>query len=285
MSQPQEDAKGAKPKTDQQRPTRTREADYSDVGSYAATLRGKLFDDQLELVKALIENAILKGVYRPRVRIKKEIQSRPPIAAIEEDDEFPSGSIQWSKESLRDVAIKVMAMKPFLMSMLRRQFVLANEDYEDIIQTATLRFLEKVNDGRLPEPQNEDHFRRLIARFVTFAAVDQKRKELGREGQKPKIESIHADCVAGGGLTVEDTLAIEDSYDEVEGSSADFIKDLLPFLSGNGRRILIMKLQVGLTDKEIAAILGTTEGTVNQTYRRVKIQARKLRGHAREVVF
>lgn len=264
---------------------RYKEIDPTRPEAYVSTLVDKFFDDQIAIVEGLIENAILKGTYKPKPETasKKvnDLLLLSDVAVEEVVHELPQGqTVSWSPERVSDAAQKVVRMQPFLSRMVRRQFTFNEEDAEDIISIATMRFLDRVNDGRLPELYSEEHsLRRLMANFVTFAAIDEIRRVRGRRGQKPYEVSIDEECEEGRSLvnTLKSDVDFElykEGNSRVEGQ--DFIKNLLPFLSEKERRVLIMKAHFELTSLEIADILGATEGSIAQCFVSLKRKTLKL---------
>lgn len=270
---------------------RYKEIDPSRPETYVATLVDKFFDDQVELVEGLIENAILKGIYKPKQETaSKRINDLLLISDIAVEDvvqELPEGqAVKWSPERVSDAAEKVVRMQPFLSKMIRRQFHFNEDDSQDIISVATMRFLDRVNDGRLPEQYSEEHgLRRLMANFVTYAAIDEVRRVRGRNGQKPHEVSIHKEDDEGRSL--EDTLSVEDEpFGESKSKTEEqeFMKNLMPFLNVRERRLLIMKAHFGMTHAEIAPILGTTEAAINQVFVTAKKKTVKLSEEAQAQV-
>jgi RNA polymerase sigma factor (sigma-70 family) len=272
---------------------RYKEIDPTRPETYVATLVDKFFDDQIEIVEGLIENAILKGTYKPKIETApKRINDLLLLSEVEVEEvvqELPADqAVKWSPDRLSDSADKVARMQPFLSKMIRRQFPFNEDDAEDIISVATMRFLDRVNDGRLPEQYSEEHsLRRLMANFVTYAAIDEVRRVRGRNGQKPHQVSIHKEDDEGRSL--EDVLGTEDNFElsdeaKPQADNQEFIKNLLPFLGERQRRVLIMKAHFELTAAEIADILGTTEASVAQSFVTLKRKAIKLSEEAQTEV-
>lgn len=270
---------------------RYKEIDTSRPETYVATLVDKFFDDQIEIVEGLIENAILKGTFQPKPETASkrvnDLLLLSDIAVEEVVHELPPGqTVRWSPERVSDAAEKVVRMQPFLSKMVRRQFQFNEEDAEDIISVATMRFLDRVSDGRLPEQYSEEYgLRRLMANFVTYAAIDEIRRVRGRNGQKPHEVSIYEEDDEGRSL--EDVLRVDDSLTDEAKSKAEeeeFIKNLLPFLNERERRVLIMKAHFELIFADIANIIGTTEATIAQVFNALKKKAIKLSEEAQAQV-
>lgn len=268
---------------------RYKEIDPSSPESYVATLVDKFFDEQIAVVEVLIENAILKGVYSSR---DKEVGKRINDLLITSDtveldfEELPDGQqIVWSTEKITSAAEEVDKLRPSLKKIIARQYHFSDQDIEDILSVATMRFLDRVNDGRLPEEySNGDRLTRLMARFVNFAAIDEVRRIRGRQGQKPFTVSIHQEVEEG--LPLENTLVApeEETLDEDQYKDDEFIKNLLPFLNERQRRVLIMKAYFELTYEDIAKILGTTTATIAQTFVSLKKKAITLSENAQAEV-
>ena len=170
---------------------RYKEIEPNSPESYVSVLVNKFFDDQIRIVEGLIENAILKATYKPLEETAgKRINDLLPLfdITIENDVEvLPEGeTVQWSEDRLRESAEDIVKMKQFLINMVRRQFFFNEYDAEDILQEAAIRFLSLVQKGRLPEKSSDKQIlRRIMARFATYAAIDEIRKVKGRNGQKP----------------------------------------------------------------------------------------------------
>jgi RNA polymerase sigma factor (sigma-70 family) len=269
---------------------RYKEIDPNSPNSYVSTLVDKFFDEQITIVEALLENAILKGTYAP-----DEDTSSQRITAflinsdveVEEIPDLPEAErMVWSQERVQSAAEKMLRIQPFLSKMIRRQFPFNEADTEDILSVATMRFLDRVNDGRLPEEYSEEaNFRKLMAKFATYAAIDEVRKLRGREGQKPVLVSIHEEDDEG--FTLEDRLGSEDPDIEAaveDLQDNDFVKNLLPFLNERQRRVLIMFGHFGLNYQEIANLLGTKEGTVAVCFGTLKRKAIELSDQAQAEV-
>lgn len=270
---------------------RYKEIDPSRPETYVATLVDKFFDDQIKIVEGLIENAILKGIYKPKQETaNKRINDLLLTSDIRVEDVVqelpPDQTVKWSPERVLGAADRVVRMQPFLSKMIRRQFPFSEEDAEDIISVATMRFLDRVSDGRLSVEYAEDYsLRRLMASFVTRAAIDEVRRVRGRNGQKPYQISIYEEDNEGRSL--KDTLSVEDEPFSESGSKAEeqeFMKNLMPFLNERERRVLIMKAHFGMTYTEIAPILGTTEATIVQGFTTARKKAIKLSEEAQAEV-
>lgn len=271
---------------------RYKEIDPSRPETYVATLVDKFFDDQVEIVEVLIENAILKGTYKPKQETaSKRVNDLLILSDVAVEDvvqELPAGqTVKWSPERVSEAAEKVLRMQPFLSKMIRRQFRFNEDDTDDIISVATMRFLDRVDDGRLSEQYSEEHgLRRLMANFVTYAAIDEIRRVRGRNGQKPHQISIYEDDE---GRSLEDTLSTNDelvlaSETMSKAEEQEFMKNLLPFLNERERRVLIMRAHFELTAAEIADIIGTTEATVAVCFHGLKKKAIKLSEEAQSQV-
>jgi RNA polymerase sigma factor (sigma-70 family) len=269
---------------------RYKDIDPNRPDHYVATLVEKFFDDQVILVETMIENAILKGTFVPNEETANANLTTLVITSDAQPEEFPElpegQEVRWSQQKVQRVAERVLELTPFLSGVIKNQFPFNEEDAEDIISTATIRFLDRVNDGRLPEEYGEKtHLRRLLTKFVVWAAIDEIRKSRGREGQKPLEVSMYEE-LGEEGLTLEDVLGVVDERpSETEGfEDTEFVKNLLPFLGERQRRVLIMKANFGLTYEEIAAIVGSTPGSVAQCFKDVKTKAWKLSEEAQIAV-
>jgi len=260
---------------------RYKEIDPKKSEQYLATLVEKFFDDQVALVETLIENAILLGTHTPKEETTNNHLTTLLITSevqVEEFPELPAGQkVQWSAEKIQGAAEKVFTITPFLIGVVQNRFPFMRDDAEDIISTATMRFLDSVNQGKVPEEYGEIiTLRKLMARISIFAAIDEIRKTRGREGKKPIEVSMQEEVAEG--LSLEDVLGSEDERPSEQAAFDDsgFVRNLLPFLSERERRVLIMKAHYGLTFEEIAGIMHSTNGAVAQCFHGLKRKAQKL---------
>ena len=260
---------------------RYKDIDPNRPEQYVSTLVDKFFDDQVAIVQLMIENAILTGAYLPHERESSDrintLLLTSDIETVEELGDIPEGELlPWEPEKVIEVAEKVLGLNSFMINFVNRKYGIGREDAEDIMSLASMRFLKRVNDGRLPEEYAEDlHLRKLLIKFVGYAAIDHIRAVRGRKGQKPYEVSIHAEN--DNGWSLEDTLGEDEPEFSMEDESDhDFMKDVMPYLAEKERRILVMKGHFGLTHIEIAQIIGTTEGTVHQTFQVLKKKIVKL---------
>ncbi len=254
---------------------RYKDIDPNRPEQYVSTLVDKFFDDQVAIAQLMIENAILTGAYQPHEQESSDrintLLLTSDIETVEELGDIPEGELlPWEPEKVVEVAEKVLGLNSFMINFVNRKYGIGREDAEDIMSLASMRFLKRVNDGRLPQEYAEDlHLRKLLIKFVGYAAIDHIRTIRGRKGQKPFEVSIHEEN--DNGWSLEDTLGEDEPEFSMEGGSDhDFMKDVMPYLGEKERRILVLKGYFGLTSIEIAQILGTTEGTIPVSFANLK---------------
>ncbi|HET7320590.1 MAG TPA: sigma-70 family RNA polymerase sigma factor, partial [Candidatus Saccharimonadales bacterium] len=255
------------------------EIDLSKPESYLQILQDKFFDDQVSIAQLLIENAILTGVYTPR----EEAGPRLNTLVVEADlpdaiQELPEDQREpWEADKVAEVAEKVVALNGLMSSFIYRRYGMSLEDREDIISTATIRFLTRVSDGRLSKEYAENgHLQRLLLQFVSYATIDHIRALRGRNGDKPIMVSLDAEDDEG--FSLKDRLSIPESEEpfDINAQNGEFIKSMLPHLNERERRVLMLKGYFGLTYAEIGLVIGTTEATIAQAFNTCKKKALKL---------
>jgi len=265
--------------------TRTRYESIDDTAeSYTRVAVDKFFDDQIALAELLIENAILRGAYSPQTKEQNgRMNSLVLEQSVEEQRvaEVPEAErVQWDPVKVTLVAENVMGLSGLMKAFLYKKYSgLPEADREDVIAVAAMRFIERVNDGRLPETiaENPVHLEKLFTRFVGYAAIDAIRNKLGRQGQKQLPLSLDQKNEDGGTLkdTLSDTLDAEQGL-VINNENVSTIKELMPHLNARERRTLVLRGYFELNSYDIALILGTTEGTITQTFRSLKEKVDKL---------
>lgn len=260
---------------------------YADIDptspdSYAEVLRDKFFDDQIQVCELLIERAVLLGHYvpRPEDRTIPRLKTALAEAKISVDEDmnqvFESDTqhTPWDTEKLEAVSAQIFALHKLFSNYLWKQFGLEAERAADVISEATIKFLERANDGRIPHQYSDDaYLPRLMFMFLSNTAKDMNRTEFGRNpASRRTFVSIDEQVGEDGSFTLADTLVADSDPTELslDTKSHDFFKHILPHVSSRERQILVLRSYFNLTAFEIAQVLGTTEGTVNQMQRRTK---------------
>lgn len=267
---------------------RYKEIDPNRPEQFVESLVDKFFDEQIEVAKLLIENAVLAGLYDPQV---EEQSGRMNMLAVESDvmsddeeaiGELPEGQeIAWDQANILRVIEKTIALEGAMLHVARQRYGLRLHDGEDAISVARMRFLTKIEEGKFPESlvDDETHLRRLFTKFVGYASIDHHRGEVGRNGQKKRPLSLDAPIGLDDGDVsllgvVADAKANEGLFIDTE--NADFIKRALPCLSEKERRVVILKGYFELTAQDIAIVIGTTAGSVNQLFQTAKAKIVRL---------
>jgi RNA polymerase sigma factor (sigma-70 family) len=265
--------------------SRYEKIDPSSPEQFNRLLADKFFDDQINIAQLLIENAILTGSYTPQ---DEEVGTRINALLMTSDkfDDHDLGGedgevVVWSREKIDQISREVTKLRPILIGIASRKFGLSQEDSEDVVSNAMINFLTRVNDGRLPKKyENPAQLRALLANFVKYSSIDHIREVKGRKGQK--IAPVSIDEEIGEGITRADTLqAVETNFDEsFDNENTEFIKMALPLINERGRRVLVLKAYFELNAREIASIIGTTEGTIHTVLKEAADTIRKLSDEA-----
>jgi RNA polymerase sigma factor (sigma-70 family) len=142
-------------------------------------------------------------------------------------------------------------------------------DEEDVVSQAFESLFRRAGQGRFPHLHDRHDFWHLLVKIAERKALNQRRYELRqkRDGGRVRGESVFdpvrgstaqpgLDQLPGGGPTPELAAAV-----------AEAVEMLLGLLSGDLRRIALLKLE-GDTNEEIAEKIGRSVATVE---RRLKL--------------
>lgn len=143
-----------------QRTTRLGElAKMEQTDSYKSLL-DSWFQNEMEIARFSIENAVLTGRYSPSDSSKEEQEievERSDVSAIEEPvEELVPQSIsvsapkaQLSERETEAIIVQMEALKPNLLNYLKNKFGVSSYDGEDIIQEAELRMYAAMTKGKI----------------------------------------------------------------------------------------------------------------------------------------
>lgn len=151
-----------------------------------------------------------------------------------------------------------------LTSQIRRLIGGDHHQAEDLVQTMFLRLLSNsfVFEGR-------DQLGAYLCKTATGVAKDYLRNQQTKNARNTR--SIHH---ADGVEVVADPVAREQDRNEMEEQLARF-EACIQDLSEQDKQLLRWKFLDGLTDPEIAALLGCSVGTVSSRFSRVKTMLRR----------
>ena len=261
---------------------RYKKEDMTEPDTYARVLLDKFFDDQITVAQQLIEIAILTGNYNPndaadRGKLRGLLLSKD-LVDTNGQDEISKKVAPWDRDKVEALVPRVMELKSLLMNEVRKRFGLNAEDTEDVFSTIVEKFLTRVSDGRLPsEYPGERHLQRLLLKFVNNTTIDLLRKAGGRgEGRRYFVSLDDEGPEDSDGVSLKDRIGTEDEgFDDIDSKNIDFLKNLLPHLNERERRGVVLKGYFALSYVEIAKVIGTSEETVGQIFKalRVKVAA------------
>lgn len=277
------------------------EIDVNAPETYVGAIVDGFFDNEIAIAELLIQVGVLRGVFAPKpaeisatvndVIIRAGLAVEQPAERVAEVEQQPPDGVtpnpiedlplQERKipdtAAIEELARQIMSIRPECRAVVRRiTRSWGSEDVEDMLSISTLKFLERVQDGRLPATYDNEALKRLLAKFVTFATIDVLRARNGRDGSRHTLSIQHENA---NGVSIQDILQAEDQFSDVYHSRSnhrDFLKRLLPLLTANERRVAILRMVYDLSDKQIAAIMGVKHPSVTFYFSTLKKKAAKL---------
>lgn len=150
----------------------------------------------------------------------------------------------------RDLFERIYTKYRYLMLHVANQIIQNHHDAEDAVHEAFLSVIKNIDKFSAVESPKT---RSLVVLIVERKAIDILRKR-----QKANLLEIN-----------EDILGIEIPPPEDLG-----IADAMARLSANHREILLMRYDIGLTNREIAKLLDITESGVRKLLGRAKRELR-----------
>jgi len=245
----------------------------------------KFFEDEMEIARLSIENAVLTGRYVPQNTAKEsEVSTNldKPDNKVSADppEEFQSSPVsQLTSEEQEFVFQRIEDIRQSLISYLFNQFGVKPQNGEDIVQDAILKIVNYSNKGKLGrEYLDPKRLKGLMVRAVGFTRVDWLRKEGGRKGQTPypyqtPIGEIEVSSKDYGKLGYED-----DGFEEVEDQKEEYLQEVkfaLPDLTQQQRRIVVLRVFFDLDAFKVGQILGMNPETVDTVFYQTKQKLRR----------
>ncbi len=227
----------------------------------------RFFEDEMEIARLTIENAILTGRYTPR---NQKEQSRDDDALSQEIGEQAAESVvdnsnkepRLSKVEEENIMLQLGEIRTELVKYSSAIYKIGEED-EDVVSDAPLKVILLFREGKLGrEYLDKARLKPLMLRIVRFGAVDRFRKLQGtRRHESPQASSSDN---FGENERSEEVIFEEPGYEEIEsGESLQSIKKALPMLSREQRRTFILRVFFDLPIFDIAQIQGKNRGTVS----------------------
>jgi len=148
----------------------------------------------------------------------------------------------------------------------------SRERAEDLFQETFKRVHEKAHTFRGPQ------FKGWLFRIATRIVFDGARRT-----ERLKVVSLNqpADCAGGEGETLEAVAVADNSCNPTEqavrAERTEQVRRAIGSLPAKQRATLVLAYYQQLSYREVAAVLGCSEGTVKtQTYRALKTLAQRL---------
>jgi len=251
---------------------------------YNQELASQFFEDEIQIVRLLIENAILSGRYTPAdsarsTEIKKDTvfvvfpaSEKDNTDILQELDGNPVSNL--SSDELIGVFEKINGMRNYLSSYLFHTQGVKPQHSEDIISEAILKVWGYAQRGKLGSEYLEGtRLKALMQRAVNFSRIDWFRKRHGAT-RKVNPQYFFETYISEIEPTSSDyhKLGREDAgLEEVENENENeeyrqYIKYALPQLTEYQRRIVVLKAYFNLTAIEIGQILDKSPNTVKSTH-------------------
>jgi len=246
----------------------------------------KFFEDEMEIARLSIENAILAGRYVPQDTTKEPTSTNiegPDNGAPDIDPfkELESSSVsQLTSKEQELVFQSIDNMRQDLIRYLSAKFGVKSQNCEDIVQDAVLKIVNYSNTGQLKrEYLDPGRLKTLMLRAVQFTRVDWFRKELGRKGQTPHPYLNPIDEIEVGTSDYHKLGYEEQGFEEIEDQKEEYlqkVKFALPDLTEEQRRVVVLRVFFDLNPFRVGQILGKDPQTVDSVFYQSRQKLRKI---------
>ena len=246
----------------------------------------KFFEDEMEIARLSIENAVLAGRYTPQNTAKESDVSTnldKPNNKVSADlpEEFQSNQVfQLTSEEQGFVFQSIDNMREDLIRYLGIQFGVKPQNGEDIVQDAILKIVGYSNRGKLGRVYlYSKRLKSLMVRAVGFTRVEWLRKEGGRKGQTPHPYQVSIDEIEAGSRDYTRLGYEDDSFEEIEDQKEEYLQEVkfaLPDLTEHERRIVVLRVFFGLSALGVGQILGMIPETVDTVFYHTTQKLRKM---------
>lgn len=253
----------------------------------------KFFEDEMEIARLTIENAILTGRYVPQNATKKpetfvnlegsdneSLDTNP----FEELESIPVSQLTSEERELFFQSID--NIRQYLIRYLDDQCGVKPQNGEDIVQDAILKIVRFSNTGKLGrEYFDSGRLKALMLRTVKFTRVDWLREERGQKVQTPYPCLISIDKINAGSNDYRKLSYEDEGFEKAEDEREKYlrreeylreIKLALPDLSEYQRRVLVLRVFFGLKFLQIGQILEKDPGAIRVVFSQTKKKLRKI---------